>query len=128
MARVKKEVISTWEGMAEIPKGAVGFVYEIRNKATGKRYIGMKNFYCVRAGKKAESDWKTYQGSNKLVADWAKEDIEKEVLQVCKTKFEMSYTEIKYLIDRDALLRRDYENYMVGSQTIGRAPAYMMKG
>lgn len=126
MARVKKEVISTWEGMAEIPKGAVGFVYEIRNKATGKRYIGMKGFYATKAGKKVESNWKVYQGSNKLVADW--EDVEKEVLQVCRTKFEMSYTEIRYLIDRDALLRSDYENYMVGSTTIGRAPAYMMKG
>ena len=49
-----------------------GFVYEITNIQTGKKYIGKKFFYSQKTkivkGKKKrhkiESDWKTYHGSN----------------------------------------------------------------
>ncbi|MGL4843828.1 MAG: hypothetical protein ACRC2Y_04315 [Aeromonas veronii] len=120
MARAKKEVVSTWEGLKEIPKGAVGFVYEITNLDTNQKYIGMKGFYATKAGKKVESNWKVYQGSNQLVADWG--NVKKEVLRVCSTKTEMSYFEIHYLIHRQALLKTQYMNFMMGSNHIGRIP------
>ena len=51
-----------------------GFVYVITNKKTRKAYIGCKQYWTYRKGKKKkESNWKVYAGSSKHL----KEDIDK---------------------------------------------------
>lgn len=92
-----------------------GFVYEIVNEFSGKKYIGKKFFYSSKTklvkGKKKRykisSDWKTYYGSNSaLNGDVATIGIEKfsrEILHLCKTKGECGYLEAKEQFVRGAL-------------------------
>ena len=106
----------------EIPSGIIGFVYEIRNKANGRLYLGKKNFYFTKTkqvkGKKkkikVESDWRTYYGSNKElqehVALYGEEKFEREILRLCKSKGEMSYYETKYIFATDAVISEEYYN------------------
>ena len=54
-------------------KNNFGFVYRITNKKTKKAYIGCKQYYVTRKGKKVESNWRTYTGSSKYL----NEDIKK---------------------------------------------------
>ena len=50
-----------------------GFVYLITNKKTKKAYIGCKQYFVNRNGKKVESNWRSYTGSSKYL----NEDIKK---------------------------------------------------
>ena len=100
----------------------VGFVYNITNLVTGKKYIGKKLFTKAKTkqvkGKKkrvrVSSDWKTYYGSNKDL----QEDVEKlgshnfkrEILRLCKTKGECNYWEAKYQFDNRVLESDKYYN------------------
>lgn len=124
------------EGFEPDPKKHFGFIYLITNK-NGQKYIGSKQFWSKRKESKKsdpkygkfvvkESKWKMYQSSNKIVQGWASEEIEKKVICICGSKFELSYREIEALIKTKALLREDFENYMMGSNTIGRPPTYMI--
>ena len=56
-----------------------GFVYCITNDETGKAYIGCKQYFNYKKGKKkSESNWQTYMGSSKhLLEDIKKNDKEK---------------------------------------------------
>jgi len=102
-----------------------GFVYEIENTITGRKYIGRKYFTqtCYRQVKgkrkkgRKESDWKTYFGSNETL----KEDVEilgedkfkRTILHLCKSKSHCSYMETKEIFARDALLSDEYYNQWV---------------
>ena len=100
----------------------VGFVYEITNQITGRKYIGKKNFYFSKSkqvkGKKkrfkVESDWQDYYGSNKeLAADvekFGKENFKREILMLCKSKGDFAYYEAKYQFDNNVLESPDYYN------------------
>lgn len=104
------------------PKVLYGFVYEIENIETGKKYIGKKFFWASktyqrnlrRRRRKVESDWKNYYGSSELLL----EDIEslgaskfrRTILRLCKSKAECAYFEAKYQFDKDVLLSDDYYN------------------
>lgn len=104
------------------PKVLYGFVYEIENIETGKKYIGKKFFWASktyqrnlrRRRRKVESDWKNYYGSSELLL----EDIEslgaskfrRTILRLCKSKAECAYFEAKYQFDKDVLLSGDYYN------------------
>ena len=46
-------------------KSNFGFVYRITHKKTKKAYIGCKQYFVTRKGKKVESNWKIYTGSSK---------------------------------------------------------------
>jgi hypothetical protein len=93
-----------------------GFVYQLTNTLTGKKYIGKKVFWFKKIktlkGKRkrylAESDWKTYYGSSKSVAEDVKNQGEhtftREILRLCKNKGECSYYEAKEQFDREVLL------------------------
>ena len=109
-----------------------GFVYEIENLKTGKKYIGKKFFWSSkilpktktrkrRTRTKVESDWKKYFGSS----DQVREDVNhlgagkfrRTILHLCKTKGECSYLEMKEQIERDVLLKPDeYYNAFVGGK------------
>ena len=50
------------------PDNSFGFIYYIENKLNGKKYIGKKQYFSYKAGKKhKESDWKTYTSSSKYL-------------------------------------------------------------
>ena len=70
-----------------------------------------------RRTKVAESDWKDYYGSSDevkiLVEETGRDNFEREILHLCKSKGEMGYLELKEQIDREVLLRDDFYNGIV---------------
>jgi hypothetical protein len=126
-------VLSAGTNMNE---AAFGFIYEINNTVTGKKYIGKKQ--CTRKlkrqplkGKKnkrievKESDWRTYTGSstelNSDIEKYGKEKFTFTILYVCGSKWELGYREIKEQIERDVILREDYYNGILNVR-IGTPP------
>ena len=117
-----------------------GFIYEITNKVSGKKYIGKKQ--CVRKIKRKplkgktrnridhkESDWKTYTSSsnelNEDIKKHGKENFEFRILKVCGSKWELGYEEIKEQIARDVLRRDDYYNGIINVR-IGTPPKSLL--
>ena len=91
------------------PASAVGFVYRITHKVTGKSYIGKKNFWSTTRkavkGKKRkqvitkESDWKTYCSSSKEVQEDIRIHSEDQflflIVSIHKTKQELDFAEAR---------------------------------
>ena len=111
------------------PEEYQGFVYQITELHTNKKYIGKKNFWKPkilpinktrkrRVRTRIESDWKTYFSSSsqiqKLVEESGKEKFKREILKLCKTKGEMSYYEAKLQFENNVLFRDDYYNEFIG--------------
>lgn len=106
------------ENFVEVPEDAVGFIYRIEQKSTGKYYIGKKIFWnkvCKPPlkGKKRRrisrkpSDWKTYYGSSdelKALVVENPDDFVRTILRVCKSKSEMSYWETYEIMVSHALM------------------------
>ena len=111
------------------PEDYFGFVYKITNLTNGKFYIGKKFFWYNKKKKltkkqlaeqtgpgrkstteiiKTESDWKTYWGSSKElnndVKELGNEHFECIILQLCKTRKELTYFEIHHQCKSDVLL------------------------
>jgi hypothetical protein len=117
---------NTWtynnQPLLEIPDKAVGFVYEIVNKATGRRYIGKKLFTFTKTkqvkGKKkkikVESDWQSYWGSNKELVEHVnilgEDRFERNILRICYSRGEMTYYETKLIFQYDAVISENYYN------------------
>ena len=112
-----------------VPEEYQGFVYQITELDTNKKYIGKKNFWKPktlpitktrkrRVRTRIESDWKEYYGSSielcKLVEERGFKKFKREILRLCKTKGEMSYYEAKFQFDNDVLFRDDYYNSFIG--------------
>lgn len=106
-----------------------GFVYQITNLETGRKYIGKKNFWAsktvTRKGKKkrlkVESDWKEYYGSsNELLEDiktLGKDRFQREVLELCPSKGILGYMELRYQIDLRVLEKpTEYYNSFAGGK------------
>ena len=104
-----------------------GFVYQITELSTGKKYIGKKGFWSTRRlpplkGKTRKrvttkmSDWQTYHGSSeevkRLVEDGG--DFRRDILRLCQTKGEASYYEAKLQFEKDVLLDDTYYNEFIG--------------
>ena len=99
-----------------------GFVYEITNLETNKKYIGKKLFYFSKTrqvkGKKkrvkVSSDWQTYYGSNeelqKDVKSLGMNKFKRKILHLCKTKGECNYLEAKEQFVNSVLEKEDYYN------------------
>ena len=113
----------------QTPEDYQGFVYEITELDSGKKYIGKKNFWrpkvlpknskrSRRVRTRVESDWRTYVGSNKevqkLVESKGIDNYKREILKLCKTKGEMSYYEAKLQFQYDVLLSDEYYNEFIG--------------
>ena len=111
------------------PEEYQGFVYQITEIYTDKKYIGKKNFWKPkilpinktrkrRVRTRVESDWKTYFSSSsqiqKLVEESGEEKFKREILKLCKTKGEMSYYEAKLQFENNVLFRDDYYNEFIG--------------
>mgnify|MGYP003350712149 CR=1 FL=1 len=98
-----------------------GFVYEITGP-NGRKYIGKKFFYSQKTkqvkGKKKRmkvaSDWQTYFGSNeelkKDIDKHGKQQYNRNILHLCKSKGECGYLEAKEQFGRGVLESDDYYN------------------
>jgi hypothetical protein len=115
------------------PEDYCGFVYKITNLKTGKFYIGKKSFYHNKKHKltkkqlaeqvigrgrrptheiiQTESDWKSYWGSNKQLINDVKElgesNFECVILQLCRTKKQLTYWEVHYQCTNNCLTNPD---------------------
>ncbi len=113
----------------ETPEEFQGFVYQITERDTGKKYIGKKNFWRPktlpitksrkrRVRTSVESNWKDYYGSSnevcRIVEQHGMERFKREILKLCKTKGEMSYYEAKLQFEHNVLFRDDYYNNFIG--------------
>lgn len=126
----------------ETPEEYQGFVYEIKELSTDKKYIGKKNFWrpkilpknskrSRRVKTRVESDWREYYGSNQelqaLVERVGSEGYERKILHLCKTKGEMSYMEAKLQFMFDVLLKDDYYNEFIGCKIHSRHVSKLKK-
>lgn len=113
----------------------VGMVYLIVNKNNNKKYIGKKFFWSTKKLpplkgktrkriKRGESDWKNYWGSsNSLKEDMEKYNhlhFERYVLELCYTKTQCSYYEMKHQMENEVLLREDFYNDFMGGKINGK--------
>lgn len=113
----------------QTPDEFQGFVYMVTEKDTGKKYIGKKFFWKPktlpvtksrkrRVRTRVESDWRTYYGSSKevksLVESKGKDNYQREILRLCKTKGECSYYEAKLQFQYDVLLSDEFYNEFIG--------------
>lgn len=113
------------------PEDYHGFVYEITELDTGKKYIGKKFFWAPKTlpvtktrkrkiRTKVESDWKSYYGSNKEVQEQVKlkgENLYKrEILRLCKTKGDCAYWELYEQMSHHVLLNDNFYNAFVGAK------------
>ncbi len=125
-----------WVYDDEICSECFGFIYEIKNNLTGKKYIGKKQIVKVlkRAplkGKKnkrhviTESDWKTYTGSsthlNKDILDTGKENFSFTILRLCYNKWQLAYYEAELQFKLGVLLTDDYYTGIINCR-IGKRP------
>ena len=123
------------EGVS-VDENTFGFIYEIVNSITNRKYIGKKQCYRRIKRKplkgktrnridKGESDWKEYTSSSTEL----NEDIKKngkdyfyfKIIKTCGSKWELAYEEIKEQIKNDVLLRDDYYNGLINVR-IGTPP------
>lgn len=121
--------------LESIPPGTWGFVYVVTHMPTGKKYVGKKVLYTHRKkkltkkqlaewnkpGRKPthevvvkESDWQTYVGSSKEMISLLKQgtlaDFNREILQFCNTKKQLTYYELKYQLTLAVLEKNEYVN------------------
>lgn len=107
-----------------MPEDAVGFIYQITNLLTGKKYIGRKNLTSTRRKQVKQktnptkkktvrvtkaSDWESYTGSsvqlNADIVQLGKEKFRFEILSAHKSKSELNYAEVYQLVMRGALTK-----------------------
>ena len=79
----------------------VGFIYELRCRATGRIYVGSKKF--------SQPDWKQYTGSGDF-ADHSLGDVHARILFSLPTLGQLNAYEMREIFLRDALFRDDYAN------------------
>ena len=123
------------EEYKDTPEEYQGFVYEITELSTGKKYIGKKNFWRPKTLPKnsrrsrklktrVESNWSDYYGSNvvlqRLVEERGSESYKRVILHLCKTKGEMSYMEAKMQFMFDVLLSDEYYNELISCRIHSR--------
>jgi ribosomal protein S8E len=99
------------------PEKSVGFVYDITNNVTGRRYIGKKFLKSHRTKKVAgrknrkhvikESDWRIYFGSNEFLIEDVKtlgeDKFTREILAFYNMKKDITYSETEQQFKMDVL-------------------------
>ena len=129
--------IGHWQYHEDFPKeSCYGFVYEITNLHTQRRYIGKKQIQKIikrppLKGKKnkrykiTESDWKTYTGScselNNDIEKHGSENFSFNILRLCYNKWELAYYEAELQFKLGVLLSEDYYNGIVNCR-VGNKP------
>jgi len=129
MWKYKDQDINTLEDIPEKHREALGFIYLIVHKPTGKRYIGKKLLQAagtktvkgVKRKIKKESDWKTYWSSSPTIKEMIAEDggtqnFTREILNFCYSKSQLLYAEEYFLYLSNALLSENYLNSNIRSR------------
>lgn len=126
----------SWLNFPENPEDYVGFIYLIKNTVEDRYYIGKKQLLKktrLKANKSRKRDkivWKDndvekYWGSSKeLLADierFGKENFTRQVIEPCKSKFHMSYAELKWQLAFNVLLDPKSYNGIINVR-LGRVP------
>jgi hypothetical protein len=117
MWRYKEKEITSIDQLPQ-PSTPEGFVYFMEN-SKGEKYIGKKSFWSRRTlrplkGKKRkrkvvkESNWLQYSSSNDVLKK--SNIIHKEILKVCYSKLQLTYTEVKYQFLHNVLEDETYLN------------------
>jgi hypothetical protein len=128
MEKIENQTQSTWKNFPTNTEGVVGFIYLIRNNhpdSIKKYYIGKKQLL-KRVKKKplkgkkrnrisfVDNDVEKYWGSSKeLLTDIERYGIEhfsREVIEVCYSKFHMTYGELLWQIKCNALMDDRFYN------------------
>jgi hypothetical protein len=115
----------------QLPEDCVGFVYQITNTLTGRKYIGKKlakfsktsykvvklkngNKKKKKIRSKIDSDWQLYYGSSpeltKDIEQLGTQNFSREILYYCRSKSECSYIEAREQFARRVLESDDYYN------------------
>jgi len=119
--------------LSDIP---FGFIYEITNTITNRKYIGKKQ--CVSRvrrkplkGKKRsridfkDSDWRYYTSSsnelNNDIEKYGKENFIFKIIRPCDSKWELAYYEAELQFKKNVLLKEEYYNGIINLR-IGRPP------
>jgi hypothetical protein len=104
---------NVWHQLLDNVEDFEGFVYKVTEIDTKKFYIGKKAFWKIRKlkplkgkingrNKKVETDWKTYNTSNKYLQEKMKQNPENyslEIISLCKNKTERALKETYYQIN-----------------------------
>ena len=103
-----------------------GFIYEIKDKANGKRYIGKKSYWNYSKGKRVrQSNWKTYGSSGVDTAEKVSNNPDAfnyYILREAPDKAALNYLEMWYQIMHGVLTEIDdngnkrYYNKTIGSE------------
>jgi hypothetical protein len=125
-----------WQFDGIIPEGCYGFIYEIKNISTNRKYLGKKQMVKTikrppLKGKKnkrhiiQESDWKSYTGScnelNEEIDQLGKENFAFTILDICYNKWELAYKEAKLQFECEVLLSSRYYNGIINCR-VGKQP------
>jgi len=116
---------------------SVGFVYVIISQVTSRCYIGRKYFFSHRKKKgaarrsKAESDWKVYYGSNKVLLEEieknGRENYKRIILSLHSTKGDVNYEEVKQQFLQNVLEEDKYYNDNINGKWYRKAD-HIVKG
>jgi len=106
----------------EIPEDIKSFVYIITNKTNNKKYVGKKTFTFAKTKQikkkkkrfRVASDWQLYYGSNNQLKHdvelLGRENFDREILHLCKTKGTANYLEAHEILSRHAIVSEEYYN------------------
>ena len=113
-----------WTYQGKLDVKAFGFLYEITNIQSGRKYLGCKQFTFKRGKKRIESDWKIYTGSSKLlngdIATMGKGNFNYNILRTYPDRPSLRYAEAKAIIIQDAINRPDYYNQLLRIRILKR--------
>ena len=131
-----------WEGETVNDYAYFGIIYKITHKPSGKMYIGKKQLFnskkmygCSRRCTDRQSkdfklkcwkpsNWREYTGSsktlNELIAKEGKDKFKFEIIEQCRSKSILHYTELKTLWEHD-VMRAKFEDgtFMYFNNSIG---------
>lgn len=111
--------MSSWLNYPENPQDYIGFIYIIENLTNNKYYIGQKKFLKktrlkpTKTRKKTKIVWKDndveeYYGSSKeLLKDielLGKDQFKKTIIELCTSKWHMSYSELCWQLEFNAIM------------------------
>tara|TARA_Y100001951_G_C11281843_1_gene265920 strand:- start:331 stop:963 length:633 start_codon:yes stop_codon:yes gene_type:complete len=101
------------------PDAHLGFVYQITNHDSGKKYIGCKHLWKFSKGKRSRaSEWRYYCSSSKYlipdIKELGKKKFKFEILMLCNNKRNLYYNEMKLQVELGVLESEDYYNANIG--------------
>lgn len=119
-----------------IVSGFIGFIYEITEQESGKKYIG-KKMLIKKTKRKVkskngvsrnkivwkESDWRKYHGSSPVLTERVnsgKYKYDRESLLFCNGKADLMYYETKHQLDKNVIFDDNYYNNMLHIRCSGR--------